>query len=293
MNVIVKEVDDRALVLALDHLYRDRMKVFEVANLLPAARKLIEIFGQPISTVPIEGYYNESEELKEYFLNIRALQRIEATKIPLVKNLDEYQLLLRVMSSKIFGITGESMKLFPTKKDSLYFALDNTLVEDWNVKTLTEKARTYAFENDDISLVGIAASIADSVVLAATRESTVLYVGVVVGSPAMYEPPKIEYVWNVSSSLEARVNRFIDTFNELTSSNIKTAHTDNVEYFYHAFESNKIFGRCVRIGYDDTQQPAQNYHWAIKDGDLELVVDEFWHPDLWTTERYYEEGLWL
>ena len=291
MTTIIKEVSDRALVLALDYLYRENIKIFEVEKLLPASRVLVERLQVYVSQVLIEGYYNESEELKEYFLNIRALQQVAEEKRSVVQDLDEYQLLFRVVSAEIFGSESESKKLLPARKDPLYFALAETHVSEWDVKKLTEKAYDFSVRNDDISLVGIAAYIKDSVVLAALRESVVLYAAVM-RCAADSTPPTIKYVWNVSPELAIKVNRFIAIFNQLTSSKIKQASADNVEYFYRAFKDNKIEGRCVRIGLDDSQSPEQNYHWAVKNGLEGLEVDEFWHRDLWTTQRYQSERLY-
>ncbi len=44
----------------------------------------------------------------------------------------------------------------------------------------------------------------------------------------------------------------------------------------------------MRIGYDDTRTPMMHYHWAINRSG-HLAVDEFWMPEIWTTERYRRE----
>ena len=86
-NVIVKTLDNRALVLALDYLYREGMKLFEVEKLLPASRKLIDKLPLKVIDAPIEGYYCESEEQKEYFLKIRTLQQCSAERKQEVENI--------------------------------------------------------------------------------------------------------------------------------------------------------------------------------------------------------------
>ena len=86
MTTIIKEVSDRVLVLALDYLYRENIKIFEVEKLLLASRLLVERLQVSVSQVLIEGYYNESEELKEYFLNIRALQQVAEEKRSVVQD---------------------------------------------------------------------------------------------------------------------------------------------------------------------------------------------------------------
>ena len=174
-------------------------------------------------------------------------------------------------------------------QDPLYLALDNTLPNNWNEKVLVEKVHKIAKESDDYSLVGLAALCKDAIVLTALRESIVLYAGV---APLGF-PPKYEYKWNVDEEVEVQANRFISTFNELTSNDILSAKAENAEYFYDASEDNDISGRCVRIAYDDSKKPTKHYHWAINSHNDELVFDEFWNTELWTTDMYKHKRLYF
>ncbi len=288
-NIVTKKVDNRVLILALDYLYRESMKQFEKEVLLGKSRILVNKLSLSLIDIPIEGYYYESDELKEYFLKIRTLQNCPAERKYEVEGLESYQMLSRIMSSEIYG-KGNEDGFFPRRLDSLFYALDSIPINEWSVKTITEKAQSIAIKNDDISLVGIAASINDSVVLTALRESVALYAMVALGCAEV--PPKMVYQWNVDSALQIKVDRFIRIFNELTASNIKNACSENVEYFYKAFEDNEIIGRCIRIGIDDSTTPEKNYHWAITHDARGLVVDDFWSKELWTTERYQDEKLY-
>ncbi len=288
-NVITKVVDNRALVLALDYLYRESMKLFETEKLLENSRILIDELSLPVIDVPVEGYYHESEELKEYFLNVRTLQQCPLERKHEVENIEAYKILSKVMSSEIFG-KGESDGFFPQRLDPLFYALQNIPVSNWSVESITSEAQSISTRTDDISLVGIAASTKDAVVLAALRESVALY-GAVAAGCAMI-PPKIVYKWDVDVQLQAKVNRFIEIFNELSSSNIKEANSENVQYFYYAFEENEIIGRCIYIGYDDTKDPVEKYHWAVKYEAGNTIVDDFWSEELWTSERYQDEKLY-
>jgi hypothetical protein len=288
-NVITKIVDNRVLILALDYLYRENMKKYETDKLLDKSRQLIKMLSLSIVDVPIEGYYHESEELKEYFLNVRTLQQCPLERKNEVEHVDAFQLLSKVTASEIYG-KGKSNGFLPQRLDPLFYALQNIPVNRWSVESITSEAQSISMDNDDISLVGIAASINDSVVLAALRESVALY-GAVAAGCAMI-PPKIVYKWDVDSELQCKVNRFIKIFNELSSGNIKEANPENVEYFYEAFEGNEIVGRCIYIGYDDTKKPVEKYHWAIKYEGGKVIVDDFWSEELWTTERYQDEKLY-
>lgn len=279
-------MDDRTLILALDFLYRESMKFFEKETLLAESRKLLDALALTAIDAPVEGYYCESEELKEYFLNIKTLQQCPMERKREVECLEPYRQLSKVMSSEIFG-SGKSESFLPQRLDPLYEALQNVPVGKWTVEKLTSEAHAISRKTDDISLVGIAASIHDAVVLTALRESVALY-GVVAAGCAT-NSFKFEYKWNVTAGVKDKVNRFISTFNELTLSTIKEAEPDNIVYFHDAFAKNDIMGRCIYIGYDDTDEPIQRYHWAINYDAGRAIVDAFWSNDLWTTERYQKE----
>lgn len=289
-NVLVKTLDNRSLLLALDYLYRENMKIFEREKLLPASTELVEKLGIPLIDVPVEGYYPESEELTEYFLKIRSLQKCTKIQRQTVQQSESYRLLSNVMSSEIFGKGIEVGDFFTQRRDPLYYALRNISVREWSVAAITSEANTIAANSDDISLAGIAAFITDSVAVAAVRESVALYGSVAVGCAMI--PPEITYEWQVDTEVQDKVNRFIGIFNVLTSGSIPEASPENIRYFYDACEENSIAGRCIYIGYDDTKDPVEKYHWAIKPSGNGLVVEEFWSSEIWTTERYGIEKLY-
>lgn len=266
------------------------MKIFEREKLLPASTDLVEKLGIPLINVPVEGYYPESEELTEYFLKIRSLQKCTKIQRQTVDQSASYRLLSNVMSSEIFGKGKEAEDFFTQRRDPLYYALQNIPVREWSVAAITSEAKRIAANSDDISLVGIAAFISDSVAVAAVRESVALYSSVAVGCAMI--PPEVTYEWQVDTEVQDKVNRFIKTFNVLVSGSVREASPENVKYFYDACEENTIAGRCIYIGYDDTKDPVEKYHWAIKPSGNGLVVEEFWSSEIWTTERYGIEKLY-
>jgi hypothetical protein len=154
---------------------------------------------------------------------------------------------------------------------------------EWTVTGLTVAAYNTARLTDDISLVGLAARVQDTVVLAAARESVVLYAREVIG--AALNPP--EYIWKVDEDLAEAAGRFIDTFNALFSEKLPPPVPAQAERYWHASEDNEILGRCVRLGYDDRNLPVRHYHRGICRGDDGgLTVHEFWQPEVWTTTQY-------
>ena len=276
-------VDNRTFLLGLDKLYRDAMKQHERGELLNCARRVAAALQVAPADVPIEGYYTEHPALTEYFRLMRALQAVDEMSTPTVVSLPEFRRLLEVTSAPLYGKAIGSGKLLPTGRDPLSQSLYDTMPE-WSLPLLVETAYKSAEETDDFSLVGLAARVKDAVVLAATRESVVLYAEMMEGSAL--DPPRPKYVWDVDQELAAQARRFIDTFNRLFNEKLPPPEPAYAGSYWHAYVDNEILGRCVRLGYNDAVSPVLQYHWAICHGKGETVVQEFWHAEVWTTERY-------
>ena len=215
---------------------------------------------------------------------MRALQGVSDAAAPSVAGLPEFKRLKAVTSSPLFGRSDPNGKLLPTGNDPLALALLETK-PTWTLAGLTAAAYEIAMRTNDISLVGLAARVRDAVVLAATRESVVLYArGGVRGSLREWNPP---YVWKVDEDLTRQARRFTDTFNALFGDELPPPIPANAEQYWKACDRNEVLGRCARIGYEPRVSPVQHYHWAIREaagGGLE--VEEFWSPEIWTTTRY-------
>lgn len=281
MQPETRVVDNRVFLLGLDDLVRTVMKHHESTELLDAAERTAATLSVEAADVPVEGYYSEDAKLTRYFLLMRALQNVPSHRALELAHLTEFQRLKQVTGSPIFGQPGEGNSLFPAGKDCLYLALEQTF-PDWNISTLTARAYDIAAESDDFSLVALAAFSRDSVVLAALRETVVLYAAVMMGGAAMEEPA---YVWSVDEPLANRAARFIREFNELFGVNLPAPIPDHAREYWGACDLWKIIGRCVRIGFDARVSPARQYHWAVTS---DFVVEEFWDTEIWTTERYRE-----
>lgn len=284
-QAIVKLVDNRVFLLGLDYLYREQMKIFEQEILLPAVSELIHTLKTPVLELPIEGYYYETEKLTEYFLKVRSLQKNTREHADLVKTTAAYQLLSTIFSSSIYGFK-QAQGFFPQSLDSLYFALTSTPVSTWSISSLVAAAQTISLANHDISLVGLAASIGDSVVLTALRESVALYAAVAAGCALGKEPPIVQYVWQVDEQLQDRANQFIEIFNLLTNSQLPLAQAHQAKIFYTAYEQNNIFQRCIYLGFNDSKLPMEYYHWAIGYENGQPISKDFWSKEVWTTEKY-------
>lgn len=277
-------VDNRVFLLGLDALYRKAMKHHERTELLACARATSAALRIAPADVPVEGYYAEEALLTEYFRLMRALQAAEHRRIPEVANLPSFLRLKEVTGSSIFGVPEVEGGLLPRSRDSLSQALVDTRPE-WTIAVLTAAAAAAARSSDDCSLVGLAARTQDSVVLCALRESIVTYVyRVALGRG---HPPPPQFVWAVDPDLAEPAQRFIQAFNSLFEEALPAANPDNTKRYWDAYSSTDIAGRCVCLGVDDPARSTRYYHWAIcRDSAGQLTVQDFWHPDVWTTAAY-------
>jgi len=276
----VRVVTNQVFLLGLDDLYRERMKLHEAGELLACAQAVCgELQARP-ATGPVEGYYTENQSLTMYFQCMRALQAMSADKRHVVEHHPAFRRLLAVASSPMFGSASEGRHLFPMMWDPLTRALE-AMAPNWTIERLTSAAHDEVASSDDFSLVGLAALAKDALVLAALRETTVLYAYTVAMS-ARWREPKFE--WRVDDALADRANRFIATFNELFSERLPTAVPENAKRFWP--RDADIIGRCVRLGSDDRQHQVRHYHWGITADRSGISVRDFWSEDLWTTERF-------
>lgn len=277
-------VDNRTFLLGLDGLYRESMKKHERVELLSCARVVAGAIGVGPADVPVEGYYAEDAALTEYFRLIKALQTVNASAKPVVEMLPEFVRLVNVVSAPLFG-RPQYHKLLPIGRDALSEALWITRPH-WTMLGLTNAAFESAYELDDFSLVGLAARIRETVVLAATRESVVLYAEkVLTARPRSWKPPSPYYVWEVDDDLASHAARFVDTFNALFGDELPAPDADNAASYWSACQRNVVLGRCVCLGWDE-DKPPRHYHWAIRKRWGGLEVHDFWDRDLWTTQMY-------
>jgi hypothetical protein len=102
-------------------------------------------------------------------------------------------------------------------------------------------------------------------------------------------PPTVEYVWQVDAALAAAAGRFVAAFNGLFGPELPSPTPDSAEVYWDAGTKAGIMGRCVRLGESDP--PVSYYHWGIRRGPGDqLCVHEFWHKEIFTTERYRGDG---
>ena len=284
-------VDNRVFLLGLDELYREAMKAHERSELLNCARETAQALFVPPADVPVEGYYSEDGHLAEYFRLIRALQGVDAIRERELTDCPGFRRLEVVTQSGLFGRAQEGQSLLPTCVDSLTVAMESTR-PNWSIETLTVAAWEVAMSSDDYALVTLGALAKDPVVLAALRESSVLYAACVATGPPRDDPEYV-YVWAVDDRVRIRSERFIETFNAVLGDSLPKAIPENAKLFWIACKEGKLVGRCVRIGFNYSVEPISHYHWAIHyDARSNLTVEDFWDTRIWTTAQYAERPHW-
>jgi hypothetical protein len=280
-----RTITNRVFLLGLDDMYRFAMKRHESEELLACALETTAALSVEPDDVPIEGYYTESPELTRYFLLMRALQQVGKDREPEVIRLKSYTRLKQVASSPIFGENKKTSALFPQGKDAITFALKETF-PDWTVPNITAVAYEIAAGSEDYSLVGLSALTKDPAVIAACRESVVLYAEAYV---EIEDSPEPDYLWRVDEIIERRAKTFVTAFNDLMGESLPEPCATNAHAYYEAFSDVDILGRCVRIGSDIRVDPIRHYHWAIDEVGGAYQVKDFWDTELWTTRRYRGE----
>jgi hypothetical protein len=284
MRTEKRVVDNRVFLVGLDQLYRSAMKTHERGELLKFAKQVADDLSIAPANVPVEGYYTEDESLTTYFRYVRALQVVSIERESEIRHDLAYRRIREVTESPIFGVPLDTGQLLNQGQDALFNALLATR-NDWNVDAITLHAYESASASGEYSLVALAALAQDPIVLAALRESVVLYAAVFARGRA----PTPKYQWTVDPILEQRARQFVDEFNCLFSETLPRPCRKNASAFWDACDLHGLLGRCVRIGIDDSTAPAKNYHWIIDhDESGQLAVSDFWDTDLWTTTRYRE-----
>ncbi|HET9956638.1 MAG TPA: hypothetical protein VFQ61_19205 [Polyangiaceae bacterium] len=268
-------VDNRVFAIGLDGMVRTALGRHEKGELLACAAEVAKALGIGASSSPVEGNYTEDPDRARYFSLMRALQGESMHREREVAHMAEFQRLMAVTSSRIFGLADRDGKLLPRGKDALSQAMETSPL---TVKDLTAAAAIAAERSDDISLVGVAARTKDAVCLAATRETCVLYAKVYLGAV----PQAFDYTWRVDPSVCTAAKLFLRQFCALFGDVLPEPEPGHAKDYFDAYQSNQVTGRCVCLA----AEHERYYHWAIVADGADSRVEEFWDSTLWTTERF-------
>ncbi len=267
-------VDNRAFVVGLSELFRQEMKSYEVANLLPLAETACEALDLSPAVVQVEGHYTESAELERYFRLIRALQNAEIREVTPGSAKDAIFRLREVLASPAMGRVESKDKLLPRTTSPLSEAL--LILSNWSIDGLSRQAAQLV-RRDDAGLVAVAAAAGDPVALCVARESMALVADV---EFAEIELP--EFVWAVSERVAEVACRFVSALAETTGILLPEPETTSSHLYGQAARDAELAGRCILIG-ERFGNPYPYYHWYIDSNDGQLTAKDFWSSNVWTT----------
>jgi hypothetical protein len=270
-------VDDRAFVVGLSELFRQEMKSYEVATLLPLAETACEALDLSPANVPVEGYYTESVELERFFRLIRALQNAEVREVFPGSAKDAMFRLREVLASPAMGRVESDDRLLPRTTSPLGEAL--LILSNWSIDGLSRQAAQLV-RRDDAGLIAVAAAAGDPVALCVARESMALVADV---EFAEIELP--EFVWAVSERVAEVASRFVSALAEATGILLPEPETTSSRLYGQAARDAELVGRCILIG-ERFGNPYPYYHWWIDSQDGQLRVKDFWSSNVWTTDTF-------
>lgn len=268
-------VDDRVFVVGLSELFRQEMKAYEVATLLPLAEAACEALNLSPATVPVEGYYWESEDLERFFRLVRALQSAEMRTVSPGPGERAIHRLRTVFSSSAMGRVEESDYVLPRASSPFGEAL--RISADWSVDGVSGEAQ-HLVRSSDAGLVAVACATGDPIAVCVARESVALTAATEL--MAVVSP---HFVWSVSERVVDVAERFVSSLAEATGIVLPKPEAASSRVYGEAAKHAELADRCIMVGARlGTSHPF--YHWYIAASRGTLAVRDFWSSEIWTTE---------
>lgn len=267
-------VDDQAFVVGLSELFREQMKSYEIASLLPLAQRACEKRGLSPEYVAVEGYYTESAELGLFFRLIRTLQNAGIREQSAGSAQNEINELRRVLNSPAMGRVEKNDRILPRTTSPLGEALQ--ILPNWSIDGLTRQAQQLV-KKDDAGLLAVAAAAGNPVGLCAARESMALMADV-----ELAEAQLPTFDWHVSEHVAEVAGRFISALARTTGILLPEPAAISCPLYGQAARDADLMGRCILVG-TRPGDPTPYYHWYIDSQDGRAAVRDFWSSDIWTT----------
>jgi hypothetical protein len=268
-------VDDQTFVVGLSELYRQEMKTYEVATLLPLAETACKTLDLSPAMVPVEGYYVESSELERFFRCIRILQSTEMRQVLPNQAEQAIQRLREVFVSPAMGRVEESDRVLPRTNSPFGEALQT--LADWSINDLCRQAQQLV-RNDDAGLVAVASVTGNPIALCVARESVALTADIMLA-----EVESSNFIWAVSKHLAEVAQRFVSSLAETTGIILPKPEPSSSLLYGQAARDAELVGRCILVG-ERSSNPHPFYHWYIDANRGEFTVKDFWSSSIWTTE---------
>ncbi len=267
-------VDDRTFVVGLSELFRQKMKAYEVATLLPLAETACKALDLSPAMVPVEGYYSESDELERFFRLIRALQYAEMREVSPGSAANAIHQLREAFTSPAMGRVEESDRVLPRTSSAFGEAL--RILANWSINGLSRQAQQLV-RDDDAGLVAVAAATGDPIAMCVARESVA-----VIADVELAEVESPQFIWVASEHVVRVAGRFVTALAETTGIMLPEPEATSSHLYGQAAKEAELVGRCILIG-ERSGSPYPNYHWYIDAQNGEFTVKDFWSSALWTT----------
>lgn len=286
------DITNEDFFFMIENQIRDWMKVEEEKIYLPIARELLKKSGislHDLELYPVEGYYHESEGLREYFKLLRNFQHNEKVYEKL-KPCEELTKLQNLCHNDIWGIederersksplrrrydivtlTMESKKIFPDQDENPW---------PWTIERIMNGLSSY-FDNRT-NLVELAYLINNPKLICCAAETNCMYrmFACISGSYSMGPVAKEIYHWKVDKDVEEMGARLIAEYNKLLSEDrvLVVPSLDN----HIRLEKSPKLPRVSMLGY--VLKTNQYYHWIL-DEDYKLI--DKYSQEIITTESY-------
>lgn len=279
-------INNKDYFYMVDNIFRTETMQSEQSELLPKALKLLKdsnISSNELKPYLPEGYYYETEKLKQYFTIIRNLQENEDL-FDKVEKTDELKYLKRILGSTLYGTEGEKDKKtpLPKMKDIMTLCMGDRMVfpenehHAWTISKIMDNLPNCFTGNPN--LVELAYLTGKIECLVAGCETNILYRATVTISGCSPEIVETKLIWDVDKEVQTLGEKLIDKFNSLYGKQVQKPNKHNMGLFNRFPQKPRV----ARLGYqEDTRE---HYYWILNERGK---VFDVYSTSKITTESYY------
>jgi hypothetical protein len=272
----------------IDNTFRTETMQSEQFELLPKALKLLKdsnISSNELKHYLPEGYYYETEKLKQYFTVIRNLQENEDL-FDKVEKTDELKYLKRVLGSTLYGTEVEKDKKtpLPKMKDIMTLCMGDRMIfpenehHAWTILKIMDNLPNCFTGNPN--LVELAYLTGKIECLVAGCETNILYRATVTISGCSPEIVETKLIWDVDKEVQTLGEKLIDKFNNVYEKQIQKPNKHNMDLFNRFPQKPRV----ARLGYqEDTRE---HYYWILNERGK---VFDVYSTSKITTENYIQK----
>ena len=315
LKMSVIKVTNLDYAQGINSAVRRSMKSFET-SLVPVVRQALkdaDLEGAVDMEIAIEGYYHETDELKEVFRGVRTLQENYSDNT----TSEAIQKLHAMYTNPVFGLQQARRTAINPDPESVANPLDDPViissvmdpvsVASKKIKpcwTIDGIMNTVDMDALGEGFVGFAAYVdsksaqdgkynpvattwaCETTVLSREKEMNESFCGEIK-----------TYEWAVDADVMQRGKETLEAYNKMfkvAGSEIKMWVPENAEQFFDMLVDVDQQEKIVNLNIDNDRYDSF-YHWAVvregvnEDGTANLKVKEFWAPEIVTTEMYQQD----